>query len=230
MNCVTELKDLLSEIPPNWDKIKRVLESYRFTKQELTEIALHIMDNCFNEYGDAKYSGAETISLESLHSAYLIHSLELLLECGLDPNDIADFHKPFLSDNVLWGAQWVDAPNVGAGALRLLLERGGNPNIDSDAESLFDYVAFRVAYDDYDYDYEFAHVAQCWLVLMAFGGRFRDGTIPLTMLNGHAPEIFRNFERFDYEIEPLPQEPDKYGCWRMRIYDKATKEEVARYG
>ena len=43
-------------------------------------------------------------------------------------------------------------------------------------------------------------------------------------------EIFKEFEQFDYEIEPLPQEPGKYGCWIMHIFNIHTREEVARYG
>ena len=34
---------------------------------------------------------------------------------------------------------------------------------------------------------------------------------------------------YDYEIEPLPKEPGKYGCWIMHIYNIETREEVAVY-
>ena len=65
---------------------------------------------------------------------------------------------------------------------------------------------------------------------MAYGACWRDGNIPITMLGEKTVDIFKDFELYDYEIEPLPQEPGKYGCWIMHIYNIATHEEVARYG
>ena len=65
---------------------------------------------------------------------------------------------------------------------------------------------------------------------MAYGACWRDGEIPITMLGKQSVEIFKEFEQFDYEIEPLPQEPGKYGCWIMHIFNIHTLEEVARYG
>ena len=43
-------------------------------------------------------------------------------------------------------------------------------------------------------------------------------------------EYNKEFEQYDYDIEPLPQEPGKYGCWIMHIFNIHTQEEVARYG
>lgn len=42
-------------------------------------------------------------------------------------------------------------------------------------------------------------------------------------------EIFKDIHRFDYTIEMLRQEEGKYGCWRLHIFDKKTKIEVATY-
>jgi hypothetical protein len=37
------------------------------------------------------------------------------------------------------------------------------------------------------------------------------------MLGNNSVEIFKNYELYDYEIEPLSQEPGKYGCRIMHI-------------
>ena len=42
-------------------------------------------------------------------------------------------------------------------------------------------------------------------------------------------DIFKDFERYDYNIEYLPQVEEKYGRWRMHVYDVETTEEVAIY-
>jgi len=42
-------------------------------------------------------------------------------------------------------------------------------------------------------------------------------------------DIFKDIEQCDYEIEPLPQNPGKYGSWIMHIFNKETNEEVAVY-
>jgi len=65
---------------------------------------------------------------------------------------------------------------------------------------------------------------------MAYGARLQDnGELPIKMLGGNSVEIFKDFSFYDYEIEPLSQMPGEYDCWIMRIYNKETHEEVARY-
>ena len=147
----------------------------------------------------------------------------MLIEQGLDPNLVVN------DDNPIWNVMWIDAPNIGASVMRLLLENGGDPNhyLSSEGETVFDYISFKVSYDEYTHDY--FHTVQCWLVLMGYGACWKDGEIPLAMLNGNSVEIFKKFELYDYTIEPLPQEPGKYGCWIMHIYNVETNEEVARY-
>ncbi len=223
MNEIELLRELLSSIPPRWDEIRAVLSSQPFSKEELAGLAIGVADNCFCEYADALNPEVEDVTPESMHSNHLLDSLRLLLEYGLDSNTIVD------EKNVIWELQWVDAPSIAASALRLLLENGGNPNllIPSDDETLFEYVDFKVSYDEYTHDY--FPTFQFWLVLMAYGGCWKNGEIPLTMLHDNKVEIFKNFELYDYEIEPLPQEPGKYGCWIMHVFNSETHEEVARY-
>ena len=124
----------------------------------------------------------------------------------------------------------VFTPNVAASVLQLLLEHGGNPNhiLSDDNETIFEYLDFMVSYDSYMH--RFFHIVQCWLVCMAYGACWQDNhKIPLTMLGGHTVEIFRDFRLYDYEIEYLPQEPGKFGCWIMHIFNTETGEEVARF-
>ena len=205
-------------------KVNELLHSRKYSKEELAEIAIACTDNCFCEYQTACDPEYKDFNIEDMRSNYIVDAIKLLIDVGLDPNVIVD------DDNVMWNTMWIDTPGVTAAVLKLLLDNGGDPNryIPAERETIFDYIDFKVSYDEYTH--EFFHTVQCWLLLMAYGACWQNGEIPLTMLNGNSVEIFKNYELYDYEIEPLPQEPGKYGCWRMHIYNIETKEEVAVYG
>ena len=224
MNLVNQIKKIFEQAPSNLEEIRKLLGLREFTKDELAELAVSFTEDCFCEYSDALDAEVESVAFENMHSNYVVKAIELLLEFGLDPNTIAD------DDNVMWCTMWIDAPNVAASVMKLLLENGGNPNHfkRSEGESLFEYIAFKVSYDEYTHDY--FHTVQCWLLLMAYGACWEDGSIPLTMLNGKTIDIFKDYEFYDYRIEPLPQVENMYGCWIMHIYNRDTQEEVARYG
>ena len=223
MNLVNQIKELFEQTPSDLEKIRKLLGSRKFEKEELAELAVAFTDNCFCEYHDALDPKIDSVTIENMHSHCVVDAIRLLLEFGLDPNIIVN------DDNVLWNAMWIDAPNVAASVMRLLLENGGNPNhlIPAEDETIFEYIADKVSYDEYTHEY--FHTVQCWLLLMAYGACWRDGNIPITMLGEKTVDIFKNFELYDYDIEPLPQEPGKYGCWIMHIYNINTKEEVAVY-
>ena len=224
MDFIEQIKKSFEEQPSDLAKIKELLFSGNPNEEELAELAICFTDDCFCEYHDALDPEIKSVTIENMHSNYVVEAIQLLLEFGLDPNTVFD------DDNVLWNAMWIDAPNVAASVMRVLLEKGGNPNhfIPAEHETLFEYIAFKVSYDEYTHDY--FHTVQCWLVLMAYGACWRNGEIPITMLDNHSVEIFKEFEQYDYEIEPLSQEPGKYGCWIMHVYNIHTREEVARYG
>ncbi len=92
-------------------------------------------------------------------------------------------------------------------------------------ETLFESVTFDISEDHYTK--EDVKFVQCWLVLMGYGGCLKNGKIPVMMKNGYKIEIFRNFENFDYQIEPLPIETPKWNDWKMHIFDTTTGCEVA---
>ncbi len=223
MNLVKQINELFEKAPFDLSGIRQLLSCRKLTESELAELAVGFTKQCFGEYYDALDPEIESVTIENMHSNHIIGAISLLLEFGLDPNTIVD------DDNVMWNSMWIDAPHMAASVLKLLLENGGNPNhfIPSEGESLFEYISFKVSYDEYTHEY--FHTVQCWLLLMAYGACWQDGEIPIKMLGGKTVEIFKDIDLYDYEIEPLPQEPGKYGCWIMHIYNVETTEEVAVY-
>ena len=118
------LKTLFAEIPPRWAQIGDQFLRCEFTPEELAEAAVDVTDNCFDEYRQAMDPECSDISIDRMHSTYVIPSLAILLEHGLDPNaTMAN------GENAMWNTQWIDTADIGAGALRLLLENGGDPNL-----------------------------------------------------------------------------------------------------
>ncbi len=223
MKLFEEINVLFEKVPTDFDRIKKLFAQRKFTKEELSKIALKCVDNCFGEYHDACNPEYTDFTVDNMNSTYILDSISLLLELGLDPNIIVN------DESLIWNTMWIDAPNIGASVMRLLLENEGDPNcfLPSEGETVFDYISFKVSYDEYPHEY--FHTVQCWLVLMAYGACWKNGEIPLTMLNGNSVEIFKNFELYDYTIETLPSELGKYSCWIMHIYNVETNEEVARY-
>lgn len=217
--AVERLKALFAEIPPRWAQIGDLFSRCEFTAKELAEAAVDVTDNCFDEYSQALDPSCPSVSVDRMHTLYVIPSLAILLEHGLDPNLVVD------GENAMWVAQWINAPDIGAGALRLLLESGGDPNLVLDGESLFECVTYKVSEDDHDRDY--FCLLQFWLVLMGFGGCWKNGNIPVRMLNGNDIRIFRNFELFDFRIERPASENGKRSRWIMHIINRETGEEVA---
>ena len=224
MNYVGRLKKIFLEVPPDWEGAKAILNQQVFSSETLMEVAVDAINNCCCEYREAGRQNTGNVRIEALHSGYIYQVIDLLLQYGLNPNDEFD-HV-----NLMWNSQYIDAPNIGASVLRLLLEHGGNPNYKplDESETLFEYVAFKVGFDDLDEDYK--HIVQCWMVLMAFGGNYGKSTKPpVEMLNGNDVKIFKEFELFDFWIETLSDKPGQTGYCIMHVYNKNTKEEVARY-
>ena len=215
------LKKLFCTVPPDWDRIRKELAAGDCSEDDLTELAVAVTDECFCEYRDALDPEVMAVTEETMYSRHVVTALEILLEYGLNPNHFID------GENPMWNTQWMDAPNVGACALRLLLEHGGDPNLltEYDPETLFEYVAFKVAEDVDGKNY--LCIVQCWWVLLAYGGCYRDGSIPIAMLKDKDVSIFKDFERFYFIIERGA--PKNIYDWKMHIYDRETREEVAQY-
>ncbi len=52
-----------------------------------------------------------------------------------------------------------------------------------------------------------------------------DGNTKLDL----TPEIFKDIERYDFCVEMDEQKQGYYGCWKLHIFDKKSKIEVASY-
>lgn len=138
----------------------------------------------------------------------------MLLDCGLDPNSM------YIDSAPIYSLLFVDAPNIAAETMRLLLKHGGNPNLLIGGDYLFSEVDFMVAYDCVDK----LHFVQCLFVLAAFGGNNGTQGNPFSMKNGYEISRLKDFESISYSIEFLGGYK-----WRMHIRDRDTGVEIAAY-
>ncbi len=210
----------LSAIPPDMSTAKTILLEGQITREELAAVAAEVTEDCFLECY-SPWRSKKSKCKADMHSYYILDTLRLLLEHGLDPNVTAD------DENVMWNVQNIDAPNVGAAALRLLLEHGGNLNLEP-YHSLACFEDTDAALYYGDTDSREVCVIQSLCVMAAYGGRCRNGYLPIIMLNGYNVDIFKKFEDYEYIWEKNPY-CSNHGRWMIRIYRKDTGEEVARY-
>ena len=104
MSSIEKAKELFAAIPPDWATIRQMLSEADFTKEELALIAVDATDSCFCEYRDALNPAVEDITVDTMHSSYLVESLRILLDYGLDPNKIIaipDHHGGFDEYNIM---------------------------------------------------------------------------------------------------------------------------------
>ena len=210
----------LSAIPPDWDTAKALLVKGQISREDLAAVAVEVTEDCFLECY-SPWRSKKSRCKADMHSCYILETLRLLLEHGLDPNVIAD------DENVMWNVLYIDAPNVGATAMRLLLELGGNPNLKLyNSLGCFEDTDIALYYGDTD-SLEVC-VIQSLCVMAAYGGRCKNGYLPIIMLNGYNVDIFKKFEDYEYIWEKNPYCSNRRK-WMIHIYKKDTGEEVARY-
>lgn len=155
-----------------------------------------------------------------------------MLDRGMDPNQLVTDKVPDENKE----ANWYDTPLISvtrfeddlsaAPALKLLLERGGDPNtmhlFGDFEENVFEF---------YEED-EFVHGPDLdcrsfygLLLCAAYGGkRHRDGRVPFSMLIDEPISIFKDYERYWYEYE----KHENYSS-TLYVIEKETGNRVARY-
>lgn len=222
MNAKSQL--LYEEIlrfPLDLAKLRLVLDREQYTPMIISEAIVRFLDEkCWLETQQYSYIHGIEAEEKDLYSPHLIKILQLLLEYGLDPNLIID------DENVMDSLQGVDYPFVSADAMRLLLEHGGDVNLMLDGESMFRNIDFDIVFGaieqkDRRYYNCWVHL---WLVLIGYGGRLPNDVCPLKMKEGYSPAIFKQHERFDWEIEYTNAVSDG---WIMHVFEKDTGIEVA---
>ena len=133
---------------------------------------------------------------------------------------------------------------------RLIFDRFGLPTVKDDGgKTLLEWIESKVMYNYYNDDFTVKLYLLCLsytdgeneLLKMSenlYPEMFSDGiqyTSTFDLHKGSLPlkldyKLFRNFENIDFCIEMTEQVKGYYCCWKMHIFDKKTKLELAVLG
>ena len=214
------LEEML-QLLPDMTGLRALLEGEKPTSEQLAMTANQFMEiGCWREVDEFVYAHGRQPEPAELHSTYIFSLMQLLLEYGLNPNLVID------GDNVMEWMGFVDFPYVSADTMRLFMEHGGDVDLIIAGDTMFRHIDFDIVFgaiEQEDRQYYDCQV-HLWLVLIGYGGMLPENVCPLKMKNGKSPEIFRQHERFDWEIERTSAVE---AGWIMHILDRETGEEVA---
>lgn len=219
---------LLMAIPPNITGAEQMLSEGQLSAQEITKIGLRYTDECFCDAGDYFYEAdlprPEGIT-PGLHSTYIYEVVKLLLRYGLDPNGVYD------SDNIMESLKYVDNEYLAADTLDLLLQAGGDLNLETDVGFPFlKTLTFDVFFDVIEqHDRQrFSSMVHFWMVAIGNDAKYfndRDIIHLFREYNSDAvfdPRKLRNHRDYFFGIT----HGDK--GFTISIYDRKTLWEVAR--
>ncbi len=231
------LLQALLQVPPNLTFVQEQLQTGQYSPQQVTELGYHYAEECWNEDLDAddsefyseefEYYWREANTIAGRHSFYLYEVIDLLLKHGLDPNYTVD-HDFCLMEFVIG----IVNGYIAADTLNLLLESGGNPNLISSGENMFDQICFDVDFDAVEqrdrrrYD----SLVHCWMVLLAYGGKTKDEGGTIDVFTEYSDNI-----KVKFDLKKLKEHRNYYvgvthGKYlTVNIFDKRTYWEVARY-
>ena len=218
MNKTEYLLSMLMELPPKLEDIEKELKTDAYTTEEVTLAACKFTEQCFLECRDFEEAFGRKPQKEEVHSAFVYDICELLLKHGLDAN-------LFIEDtNLMYELRYVDYNYISAETMRLLLENGGNVNIDDGDEPMFQHLDYDVMFDaSYRtvgkdlFDKEF----KLWILMIGYGGVIKENETPVKIADGYSVEQFKDYENFTYEIEFSGKDSV------MHIIDIRTNKEVA---
>ncbi len=218
---IENLKALMLESPPDFQKISEFLDRNHLSGEEVTVAGIRYVDECMFDYDTLTHELGRIPTKEeweALPSAYIYDLLELLLANGLDPNMIYE------EENIMEMLPLIAHGYVGADTMRLLLEHGGDLNLEVRGEPIFYDVDFDVIFGAIEMTnrIRYAECIHIWFVMIGFGAMTPNGKIPVTMTGQDDIEIFKQHEQFDYYIEI--KEGDGF---TIHIFERETSREVA---
>ena len=229
------LRDAFLSLPPEFDAIRKNLTDWKLPSEALSYIACEIVDEkcrweCMkmwdtdNGWLDHKLQESCVAVDEELVTSYLPEIITMLLDFGMDPNEIDSGNS--YPRNIMHLLQHVQYKDYAAQCVKLLLEHGGDPNLDLDEGPLCAICEGDVIFDVMEGQHLLEAEIPYWYVLMGYGGLANDNRTPVDMIGDNKLEIFKDYEKYDYRIEYQEKSNRKY-TWTLYIFEKETGIDVA---
>ncbi len=224
LSHIDRLFELCKEQPFSEEKITKYILDNKMSSEEVTRSALKLCNYGFCSYSDYLYEKEKEPMPEDLITFNWETLFNILIKNGLDANlVICDDGMNY--ENILQEIKYFDDGNLGAKILRNTLNHNGNPNIVIDNQNLFEEIDSDLMLDIsmglYHHKWQLDNAWRFWLVMVGFGGTINNVQCPVEMRDGFQVEIFKEFEKFDYNIKWFEKD------FEMQIFDKETKTVVA---
>ena len=223
-DCIDGLFELCKKQPFDIEKIQYFITSNNMNSEEVTRAALKLCDYGMFSYSDYLYEYEKEPQPSDLRTYNWEQLFNILIDNGLDASlVICDDGRNF--ENILQSVGYFDDGDLGARVLRNILSKGFSPNLVIDNMPFFEEVDGDLIMDIdmglYPHKWQLDNAVRFWLVLVGFGGVIKDDKVPVNMCENYSPQIFKEFEKFDYEI--IYAEKD----FELRIIEKETSNLVA---
>ena len=202
-------------------EIEEYIDEHALSPERITYIATMLVERFAFEEQDFMFQYERKPMPHKLVSTNFVELFNLFISKGLDPNlVISDREGSWY--NIMDALFSVRNGEISLPILKKLLEIGGDPNLMLDDETLFDRVDFDIVFGAVEQeDREFyATWVMFWLMLLGYGGRLSNGHNPITMKDGYAYDVFKDYERFTFDFEVVNKE------WFIHVYLKDSGEEV----
>lgn len=224
MGCIDGLFELCKEQPFDTEKIQGFIASNNMNSEEVTRAALKLCDYGMFSYSDYLFEHEKEPQPNDLRTYNWELLFNILIDNGLDGNLVfCDDGINF--ENILQSVKYFDDADLAARVLRSILAKGFSPNIVIDDISFFEYVDDNFIMDIdmglYPHKWQLDNAFRFWLVLVGFGGVINGDELPVNMCDDCSPEIFKEFERFDYDIIYTKND------FELRIIEKETDNLIA---
>lgn len=224
VNKIDGLFEVCKEQPFDVKKIQSFITENNMNSEEITRVALKLCDYGMFSYSDYLYEYEKEPQPSDLRTYKWEQLFNILIDNGLDANlVICDDERNH--ENILHSIMHFDDGDLSARVLRNILSRGFSPNILIENTSFFEEVDCNLIMDIdmglYPHKWQLDNAIRFWMVLVGFGGVIKDNKLPVNMCENYSPHIFREFEKFDYDI--IYTEND----FELRIIEKDTNNIVA---
>ena len=227
---MNELYNACGYRPVDIKHIRLLLEKKGYSPDQLAEVFIkHLEERCEFEVQEFNWSNDRTPQKDEVYSGSILILVEIFLEYGMNPNYIKG------DNSILLSLKYVAFKNLCADTARLILERGGDPNLVVNGESVFEQLDFDIIFDAREFfsgeEYippENAHVfnalVHLWFVMMGYGGVIKGGRCPVSLKEGCSVEMLKQHERLDFSVS---LNRDAYQGWELLIFEKESGETIA---
>ncbi len=231
-----KLYDLLFTLDFDAGELTRRLKAGEFSCEDINRATLRYVDDCIHpgehhedwdhDSIDEKYAFGEDIS--GLESSHLLEAMRILLDFGLDPNYSTDGD---ITGNIMWGMHFVFNGYQAADAVALMLEHGGDPNLELNGWRLIDDLCVDISWflgGDEDSRYIADSFMKYWMVFVGYGAKWEDGSEIVKTYANFQIEDFRDHRNYYCGFIHVKYDDDPVNTSAVSFFDKRTNREVAR--